>query len=108
MFSLKKSLKGINDKIDNANGKNNNNDNNKRDNNIFYILYNSMAEIFSNNIFFDRYCTYHTNTRKVDVYYSNTSWYDERKNLLSKQLRYFYIFDFWYEKKMLPSYFNSY
>lgn len=103
MFALKKSLKGKNDMIEKPNGKNNN----KRNINIFYILYNFMAEIFSNHVFFDRYCMYHTNTRKVDVYYSNTSWYDERRTLPSKQLR-VGIFDFWYEKKKLPSYFNSY
>lgn len=103
MFALKKSLKGKNDMIEKPNGKKNKN---KRNINIFYILYNFMAEIFSNHVFFDRYCMYHTNTRKVDVYYSNTSWYDERRTLPSKQLR-VGIFDFWYEKKKLPSYFNS-
>lgn len=73
MFVLKKFLKDINDKIDNVNGKNNNNNNNKRDNNIIYILYNFMVEIFLNNIFFDRYCMYYINIRKVDVYYLNIS-----------------------------------
>lgn len=45
MFALKKSLKGKNDMIEKPNGQKKNN---KRNINIFYILYNFMAEIFSN------------------------------------------------------------
>lgn len=43
-----------------------------------------MVEIFLNYVFFDRYCMYYINIRKVDVYYLNISWYDERRILLFK------------------------
>lgn len=43
MFALKKSLKGKNDMIEKPNGQKKNN---KRNINIFYILYNFMAESF--------------------------------------------------------------
>lgn len=102
MFALKKSLKGKNDMIEKPNGKK------KIIKEILtFSIYCTTLWQKSSQIMFSLIDIACTNTRKVDVYYSNTSWYDERRTLPSKQLR-VGIFDFWYEKKKLPSYFNSY